>query len=150
MMKRKKDVMRVALALCAGGVGLTPAEAQDTADSLAVARVVEQYVVGWRTADHELLADVFATEEGVLLWPSGEAGEEALNGMTFAEILGREPRPNASYGEEWRILELDVVDGALAMAKVEISRTGGSYIDYLLLYRLAPGWRIVTKTFVSR
>ena len=70
--------------------------------------------------------------------------------MTCGEILARGRRPNAEYGIESEILSLDVVDGSLAVAKVEISREGGSYVDYLVLYRLASGWRIVTKTFVSR
>ena len=123
---------------------------QDRSDVSSIRETIERYVVGWRTGDLELLAEAFAVEEGVVLWRSGDPGQQVLDGMTFEEILARGSRPNPGYGEPWEILDLDVVDGALAVAKVEISRSGGSYVDYLVLYKLARGWRIVTKTFVTR
>lgn len=124
--------------------------AQEAGDSAAVSAVVEEYVRGWREGDVEALADVFEPAEGVLLWTSGGAGAARLNGMTFQEILDRGSRPNPSYGLETTIEHIDVVDGQLAVARVFISRSGGSYTDYLVLYKLDAGWRIVTKTFVSR
>jgi len=36
------------------------------------------------------------------------------------------------------------------VAKVDIAREGGAYVDYLVLYKLGVGWRIVTKTYVVR
>jgi len=87
------------------------ATAQTSADSAEIREVVEGYVVGWRTADEDLLSRVFATDQGVLLWPSGDPGQETLNGMTFGEILARGRRPNPAYGEPWSIRELDIVDG---------------------------------------
>ena len=137
-------------ALACGIAGPTNLSAQTQNDSTEVAQVVQDYILGWRNGDVELLSQVFDPEEGVLLWPSGGEGAEKLNGMTFSEILARGSRPNASYGLESQILSLDVVDGKLAVAKVDISRSGGSYVDYLVLYKLDRGWRIVTKTFVSR
>jgi Putative lumazine-binding len=38
----------------------------------------------------------------------------------------------------------------LAVAKLSISRAGGSYVDYLVLEKIASDWRIVTKTWVTR
>ncbi len=126
------------------------ATAQESPDSAQIRETIENYITGWRAGDLELLSRVFATEEGVVLWTSGAPGEEVLSRMTFSEILARGSRPKPQYGTEWEILSLDVVDGKLAVAKVEISRSGGSYIDYLVLQNLADGWRIVTKTFVVR
>ena len=125
-------------------------EGQDASETDAITETIERYVVGWRNGDLELLADAFATEDGVVLWRTGEAGQESLGGMTFGDILERGSRPNPEYGKDWEILSLDVVDGQLAVAKVDISRRGGSYVDYLVLYKLGNGWRIVTKTFVAR
>jgi hypothetical protein len=69
--------------------------------------------------------------------------------MTFAENLeGRRAQPE--YGRTWRVVMLDVVDDQLAAAKLEISRAGGSCVDYLLLQKIAGKWRIVTKAFVTR
>lgn len=141
------------LLLVAGGMLVawsSSVSAQAPGDSVAVAKVVMDYVAGWREGDLELLAEVFEPDEGVLLWTSGGDGAAQLNGMTFRQILDRGSRPNAAYGLETEIQGIDVVDGKLAVAKVYISRSGGSYTDYLVLYKLDHGWRIVTKTFVSR
>ena len=81
---------------------------------------------------------------GAVMWTSGDEGEETLSSMSWADVLERGRRPQPAFGEPWRLLELDVVDGKLAVAQVEIARSGGSYVDYLLLYRLADGWRIVS------
>jgi hypothetical protein len=126
------------------------AGAQAPGDSAKIRQVIESYVVGWREADVERLSQVLDTEEGVILWPSGAPGAEVLNGLTFGEVLARGRRPNPEYGVKWGILSLDIGDGSMAVAKVDISRSGGSYIDYLVLYKLARRWRIVTKTYVVR
>jgi len=147
-MMMKRMIGFAALAYCI--VGPTNLSAQTPNDSSQVAQVVHDYIVGWRNGDLELLAQVFDPEEGVVLWASGGEGAEKLNGMTFGEIIARGSRPHATYGLESQILSLDVVDGKLAVAKVHISRSGGSYVDYLVLYKSDRGWRIVTKTFVTR
>ena len=69
--------------------------------------------------------------------------------MTFGEVIER-GRKNPEYGLEWQVLALDVVDGTVAVAKVEISRKDGSYVDFLVLYMIAEEWRIVNKTFAVR
>ncbi len=147
-MRLKPAVSILALVCALHGPG--PVLAQSVPDSVQIHEVIEGYIVGWRTADANLLSRVFATDRGVLLWPSGDPGAETLNGMTFEDILARGRRPNPAYGEQWKIRALDIVDGKLAVAKVDISREGGSYVDYLVLYKLGVGWRIVTKTYVVR
>ena len=94
-------------------------QGQGTSDVTAITETVERYVVGWRNGDLELLAEAFATEEGVVLWRTGEAGDESLGSMTFGDILERGSRPNPEYGMHWEIVSLDVVDGQLAVAKVD-------------------------------
>lgn len=140
------------VALVLGVVASTGVEAaaqQPTAES-QIRETVERYVVGWREGDLERLANAFSAETGVVLWRSGDPGEEMLAGMTFADILARGSRPNPDYGTEWDIVELDIVDDQLAVARVDIARRDARYTDVLVLYRLAEGWRIVTKTFVVR
>lgn len=136
--------------VCGLLVGPDSAEAQTPSDSVAVVDVVMRYVTGWREGDTEALADVFALTDGVVLWTSGNDGAAQLNGMTFQQIVDRGRRPNPSYGLETTIEEIDVVDGKLAVARVHISRSGGSYTDVFVLYKLEQGWRIVTKTYVTR
>ena len=145
-----REWLLVSVLTAGATIGASETQAQTPSDSAAVAEVVMEYVRGWREGDVEALADVFEPSEGVLLWTSGGAGADRLNGMTFQEILDRGSRPNPSYGLETTIEHIDVVDAKLAVARVYISREGGSYTDYLVLYKLDVGWRIVTKTFVSR
>lgn len=124
--------------------------AQEPSPEAQIRATVEHYIVGWREGDLDRLAEAFASESGVVLWRSGDPGEETLAGMTFADIIARGSRPNPPFGTDWEIVELDVVDDQLAVARVDIARRGGRYTDVLVLYRLAEGWRIVTKTFVVR
>ena len=123
--------------------------AQSVSDEDRIRTVLEHYVIGWREGDVERLGKIFAADEGRILWLSGNPGHETLTSMTFGQALQRH-RPQPEYGRTWNILALDVVDGRLAVAKLDISRDGGSYIDYLVLQKIAGEWRIVTKTFVVR
>lgn len=115
-----------------------------------VRQVIQDYVQGWREADKQQLSRVFALENGHLIWISGERGSEQVQSMSFEDIVARDKRPNPEYGRHTEILSLDIVDDKLAIAKVEISYSKGSYIDYLVLYKVGDDWRIVTKTFVTR
>ena len=124
--------------------------AQETSDEGQIRQMLNDYIVGWREADGERLARVFAAKEGRVMWISKQSGKEILSSMTFGEILQRENKPQPHYGLDWEVLDLDIVDGRLAVAKLHISRAGGSYIDFLVCHKIAGEWRIVNKTFVVR
>ncbi|HSR69064.1 MAG TPA: nuclear transport factor 2 family protein [Acidobacteriota bacterium] len=112
-------------------------------------QLLEDYVAGWREADVKRLEKVFALEEGRVMWVSDASGQETLSSMTFAQVLERR-KPQPEYGLEWSILSLDVVGGRLAVAKVRISRAGGSYIDFLVCQKIADRWKIINKTFLTQ
>ncbi len=105
------------LAVTYGALNPPEVHAQEAADSIAIERLVGDYVRGWREADVELLSQVFA-QEGIVMWVSGE--NERLQTLTFAEVLQNQ-RPRPGYGEPWRLLSLDVVDAKVAVAKVRIA-----------------------------
>lgn len=134
---------------CTVAVLSTALRAQGPSDEDRIRAVLEEYVSGWRDGNVQRLTNVFATGEGRLLWVTGPPGRDSLASMTLGQALERR-RPQPGYGSPWRVLSLDIVDGQLAVAKLEIARTGGSYVDYLVLYRIAGAWRIVTKTYVTR
>ncbi|NKB88528.1 MAG: hypothetical protein GKS06_09935 [Acidobacteria bacterium] len=119
------------------------------ADETAIRHVLREYVEGWRDADYERLADVF-DPGGHVYWLSGDGDEQHLQSMTFAQIMERDPRPQPEYGSEWSVESLEVVDNHVAAAHLHISRAGGSYLDVLVLHRVAGEWRIVTKTYSTR
>jgi len=126
-------------------VTTVPVKAQETQAEAAIHDVLANYVQGWREADPDRLGHVF-DPAGSVLWTSADS----VGAMTFAEILARESRPQPEYGLDWSVESLSVVDDRLAVAQVDISRKGGSYLDVLVLYNVAGSWRIVSKTFVSR
>lgn len=115
-----------------------------------VRQVVGDYIEGWREADAERLSQVFALDNGHVIWLSDKDGSETVESMSFGDIVSRDKEPNPEYGRNSEILALDVVDDKLAVAKVEISFSKGNYIDYLVLYKVGDDWRIATKTFVTR
>ena len=123
-----------------------PAQAQAT-DEETIRRLVEDYVRSWREADVERLAQLFALDEGRVMWISEHAGTQKLRSRTFRAVLAQR-RPQPEYGLHWQVLTLDVIDGELAVAKVLISRSGGNYVDLLVWHKRAGAWRIVNKTFV--
>lgn len=115
----------------------------------AVLAVVEEYVSAWRAADSERLARIL-DPAGVVHWISGEGSDSQVDSMSFSKLLARESRPQPSYGLQTRVVDLEVVDDQLATVRIEISRSGGSYLDALVLQRVRGSWWIVHKAFVVR
>lgn len=128
------------------GVGTNPAIAADT-ETNQVEHVVREYVEGWKAGDVARLQEVLAPD-GHIVWVSDEEGEQQLSSVTFSETLENR-RPRDIY-ELTAIHSVDVVDGQLAVVKLEIERKGGSYIDYLTLQKINENWFIVNKVFVVR
>ena len=58
---------------------------QETSDENQIRQILNDYVVGWREADGERLAEVFA-EEGRVMWISKRSEKEILQSMTFAKF----------------------------------------------------------------
>ena len=55
--------------------------------------------------------------------------------------------PEESWG---KIHTVNVIDGKLAHATIEILFRGTIYVDVLALYKVNDDWKIVNKTYVSR
>lgn len=125
-----------------------PAWAQDGEARDEVERVLADFVQGWRDGDAETLARVFALDAGYVQWVSGDGDDERAAAMTFRDIVARD-RDHPDYGlSGWEIVSLDVVEGELAVAKLAIHEGGVVNVDYLVLYRIAETWKIVSNTFV--
>jgi Tol biopolymer transport system component len=130
----------------------TPAEALRAGrgsppdDSLEVASVVERYVRGWREGNVALLREVLAPQ-GVIMW----TGDEGVRTITFEQIFVNR-RPNPGYGEPWRLVDLRIVDGRMAIVEVDISLPTEDieYTDMLTLYEVDGRWMIVNKAYSLR
>jgi protease I len=123
--------------------------AQESSDEQAVRRRIDLYFEGAKTGKAEPFEKAWDTQTGVMLHVSKREGTEQLRATPAAEaIKGWASRPAA---ESWgKVLSLDIVDGKLAVAKVEMLWQGTIYVDYLSLYKIKGEWKIVSKVFVGR
>lgn len=132
-------------ALC---LAATPSMAQSTDSKEAVTRLMEDFVRGWREGDAQLLSRVLALDEGRITWVSGQGSDESVGSMTFRAAVERDRKHPDNGSEGWQIFSLDVVNDELAVAKLQIPEGDAVNIDYMVCYRVAGEWRIVSNTFV--
>lgn len=132
------------IVLCASRVAVA-------APSDEIRHVVEDYIVGWREGDSEILSRVFELDHGYVIWvTTDEAGGATVESMTFRDIVARGKAAGPAYGTRVDVLSIDVTDDTVASAKLEIAFDGGTYVDHLTLYKVGGRWKIVTKTFAVR
>lgn len=124
------------------------ATAQEGTHEEDVRRVLADFVRGWREGNAELLSRVLALDEGRITWVSGQGDDQRVGAMTFGDAVARD-RKHPNYGSDgWDVVSLDVVGDELAVAKLRIPEGDVINIDYLVCYRVAGEWRIVSNTFV--
>ena len=137
-----------AAAWSCGAAGAPEAAAQNREAVEELGQLMTRFVEAWREGDSQALADVFAMDEGRILWVGGAANSEQARSMTFRAAVERD-RPRPSYGRTgWRIASLDIVNDEMAVAKLEIEDGDVLSIDYMLCYRINGQWKIVANTFV--
>jgi len=125
--------------------------ASEPADVAAVKAVVTSaYVEGvHRQGDPALMRAGFHPDFRMYVLRDGKVGFVSLDEWaervfrSAKERKGPAPRVDASF------TQVDVT-GATAVARVELNRDGKHvFTDYLSLYKLPDGWRIVAKVFQS-
>ncbi len=148
-MKVKLAILGLVVPLALSLPSASGAGASEEKDELR--QVIDDYIVGWREGDSEILSRVFELEHGYVIWvTSDENGTSRVDSMSFRDIVARGKAAGESYGSRVEILSLDVTDDKVAAAKVAIAFRGGTYIDHLTLYKVDHAWKIVAKTFVVR
>jgi hypothetical protein len=125
--------------------------ADDAADVAAVKAVVTSaYVEGvHRQGDPALMRAGFHPDFRMYMLRDGKVGVVTLD--EWAERIGRgaKERKSPAPKVEATFTQVDVT-GSTAIARVEVNRDGKHvFTDYLSLYKLPEGWRIVAKTFQS-
>lgn len=116
-------------------------------DTTGIEQAIENYIVGWRTANVELLKKAFDLEAGVVLWVDRKGASEQLNSMKLSDLANR-VKPHDGYGIGYTIQNLEIIDSKLAMAMVKIPINNSHYIDCLELQKINGEWKIVLKSFV--
>lgn len=138
----------VATALWCMTIGTQELAAQNQSAVEEISDLMTRFVNGWREGDGDALVDVFAMDQGRILWVGGEAPREAVNSMTFRAAVERD-RPRPTYGRTgWRIASIDIVNDEMAVAKLEIEDGDVLSVDYMVCYRINGQWKIVANTFV--
>ena len=116
-------------------------------DKDKVEQAIENYIIGWRNGDKELLKKTFDLEAGVVLWVNKKGESEKLNSMKLLDLANR-VKVQKDFGIGYTIQSLEIIDAKLALAMVKIPMTNGHYIDCLELQKINDIWKIVLKSFV--
>lgn len=116
-------------------------------DRANIEQAIENYIVGWRTGNIELLKKTFDLEAGVVLWVDKNGASEQLKSMTLLE-LANSVKPDDGFGSGYTIQNLEIIDSKLAIATVKIPRKKSYYIDCLEMQKINGEWKIVLKSFV--
>lgn len=121
--------------------------AQSTEDEKEINKAIDNYIIGWRTADSVLLSKAFDLDAGVVLWINHKSEPERLNSMLLRDLIAVNI-VQEDYGLGYTIKDLKVIDSRLAIAIVNIPMKKGHYIDCLELQKINGTWKIVLKSYV--
>lgn len=118
-------------------------------DESAVRAAVESYFEGARTGTAGPFEEAWDLETGRMVYVREKDGVEALHSVPIREAIKHWTAGPA--GESWgKIHSIDIIDGKMAVAKIEMLYHGTIYVDLLSLYEVNGTWKIVNKTFVRR
>ncbi|WP_439568200.1 nuclear transport factor 2 family protein [Sphingopyxis sp.] len=134
------NFVRIALPFAAALLAAAPAHA---AAPSSPEQALEAYVSGLRTGRVEALQKLFLPD-GQFCTLSDD-GDTGVGCRRFAEVLGSwaaRPDPAATG----RVLDRRDATPSMSAVTYELTFGGDRYIDQLLLYRTAAGWRVVAKT----
>ena len=116
-------------------------------DTTNIEQAVENYILGWRTGNIELLKEAFDLEAGVILWVDKKGESERLKSMRLSELINK-VKPKNGYGIGYTIQNLEIIDSQIAVVIVKIPRKNSYYIDCLEMQKINGKWKIVLKSFV--
>ncbi|QPB85609.1 nuclear transport factor 2 family protein [Pseudoalteromonas rubra] len=127
------------------------AEAVTGTEYQAVVDTAYTYFNGAAKGDQALLAKAFDLEFGhiKMIRVDKETQQETVRVISLKEFAGYFKEATKDKWEA-NILSVDIVDGKMAMVKLDFHTPKTHYIDYLVMYKRQSAWRIVTKTFVAK
>lgn len=136
-------ILAVAMGLAGGIFGAEPADV-DAVKAL----VTSAYVEGvHRQGDAALMRAGFHPDFRMYTLREGKVGFVTLDEWTERISRGAQERKGPAPKVEANFVQVDVT-GSAALVRLELYRDGKhAFTDYLSLYKLPEGWRIVAKTF---
>jgi Putative lumazine-binding len=124
------------------------AVAQDADDAAIIAVVDHAYVHGVHMdADPQEMRD--GMDSSFVMFVSGDKGVTQVTRDQWIERLAASKKnPDAPKPDIKASIKILDRSGNAAVAKVDLFRDGKQlFTDYILLYKLADGWKLVGKTF---
>ncbi|MEX0299324.1 MAG: nuclear transport factor 2 family protein [Kordiimonas sp.] len=117
----------------------------------AVIETANNYFIGLANGDQDLIARTFDMEAGHMkrVGRNKETGKTYVEAVPFKEFAAFYTKPRAEKLVS-DIVSVDIVDSHMALVKLHFNTPKVQYVDYLVMYKLDAGWRIVNKTFSAR
>jgi hypothetical protein len=116
----------------------------------AVVETAYNYFNGAANGDQKLLLKAFDMDFGhvKMIVIDRETGKETIRSVSLKDFSSY--FKNATK-DKWQanILSVDIVDGKMAMVKLNFDTPKTHYIDYLVMYKRENNWRIINKTFIA-
>lgn len=117
----------------------------------AVVDTAYDYFNGAANGDQSLLSGAFDMDFGhvKMINIDKETGKETIRTVLLKEFAGYFKQATK---DTWtaKVLSVDIVDGKMAMVKLDFDTPKNHYIDYLVMYKRNDNWRIINKTFVAK
>ena len=127
-----------------------------TGDIAGITATVHNYFDGYVDRDIDKLNAAFDTVNGTMKVPVVEGGQtKGYQNKYFKDLmpvwgnrekLDPEVRSNCAL----KILNMDVVDGKIATARISMKVEKVEYIDILSLQKIEGQWKITNKIYVAR
>lgn len=122
-------------------------------DSYQIINTIENYFYGYIERDGEKLKKAFDTENGTMKIPSKGTDKESFTNNYFKDIIPKwASRPKLSAAEikdcALQILDLDIVEGKMGSAKINMKVGDTTYIDLLSLQKINQEWKITNKIYI--
>ena len=125
-------------------------------DTQLIINTIENYFNGYVERDSEQLNKAFDIQNGTMKVPSKtEDGKESFENKYFSDIipkwgsrekLSQKNKDNCAL----EILNMDIVDGKIATAKINMKIEETVYIDILSLQKINQVWKITNKIYIVR
>lgn len=142
---RSACAIAIVLALAALGLNTRSESAREYA---AVHAAVDGYLNGVATASAATLEQVWNLDHGRMVFVHERDGVAAVAEVPIRDAIARwtSRKPESSSG---KVTAIDVIDGRMAVALVDMTHGPHHYIDVLSLYKVDGEWKIVNKCFVE-
>ncbi|MCO6437384.1 MAG: nuclear transport factor 2 family protein [Phycisphaerae bacterium] len=125
------------------------AAAGTSADYVAVHATIDAYFEGAATAKAGPFEKAWDLDAGRMVFVRTVDGVDSVQSVPVHDAIQHWTSRPAE--ESWgKVLSIDIIDGRMAVAKVEMLYRGHIYVDMLSLYKINGEWKIVNKTFVRR